>query len=128
MGGWSVILLIRNVQSRKVKMTLKAQKVQIKFGKVLWLIYSIFRIVLYLILSPRKNLPRHFTEQPCIYNGYGKIQIDRSVKVGEWNSPNFFSTYAYMESRNPKSYITIGKNTKINNGFKCIALDETIEI
>lgn len=73
-------------------------------------------------------MPRSIREQPLIVNGYGKIDLHKNVRFGEWNSPNFFNTSAYIEARNKDSEITIKSGVRINNNFSCQALSCSVII
>jgi maltose O-acetyltransferase len=60
--------------------------------------------------------------------GSGIIEFGNSVKIGVFPSPQFFSTYAYLEARKPSARITIGAETWINNNFTAIAEHTSITI
>lgn len=86
------------------------------------------RIVVYRFLSNNRihGAPARF--QPIQAVGQGKIVFEDDVKIGVFPSPFFFSTYAYIEARNPTSKIVIGENTWINNNFSAISESAGITI
>lgn len=86
------------------------------------------RVVAYRILSNNKIYGSPTRFQPIQAVGQGKIVFEDGVKVGFFPSPFFFSTYAYIEARNPNSEIVIGENTWINNNFSAISESASITI
>lgn len=82
------------------------------------------RVLLYLLLSTNKVHGTPSYIQPVQTLGAGKITINDNVTIGYSPSPFFFSTYAYIEARNPAALISIGQGTKINNNF-CVIADFT---
>ena len=80
------------------------------------------RILKYQILSQCGNVigkPKRY--QPVLINGKGQVTFGENVKIGFQLSPNFFSNYAYIESRTKNSAIKINNNVWINNNFVAIA-------
>ena len=61
---------------------------------------------------------------PLLLMGKGKFSFGRNVQIGVISSPNFYSHYAYLESRNPGSEISIGDNVSINNAFSAVAFSK----
>ena len=59
--------------------------------------------------------------QPVILKGKGKISFGHQVNFGVINSPHFYNTYAYLESRNRDSILEFGNNIHINNGFSAVS-------
>lgn len=86
------------------------------------------RVLLYRCISTSavKGKPRCY--QPLQCSGLGEISIDECVSIGVFPSPFFFSTYAYLEARNPSAKITIGAGTWLNNNFCAIAEHTSIQI
>ncbi len=64
--------------------------------------------------------------QPLLVRGKGKIHFGNQVQIGVLGSPLFYSHYAYIEARNPKTKIIIGDSVSISNGFSIEALEEVI--
>lgn len=86
------------------------------------------RILFYRLISTNKiqGKPRRFQPLQCV--GLGKVKVDNEVCIGVFPSPFFFSTYAYLEARNPSAMITIGRGTWLNNNFCAIAEHTFISI
>jgi acetyltransferase-like isoleucine patch superfamily enzyme len=86
------------------------------------------RVLLYQCISTNrvKGEPRCY--QPLQCAGFGEISIDERVTIGVFPSPFFFSTYAYLEARNPSAKIIIGAGTWFNNNFCAIAEHTSIHI
>lgn len=86
------------------------------------------RILFYRCVSNNqvKGKPRRY--QPLQCAGNGEIRIDDGVNVGVFPSPFFFSTYAYLEARNPSASITISTGSWLNNNFCAIAEHTSISI
>jgi maltose O-acetyltransferase len=73
-------------------------------------------------------LNREVLVQPVLAIGAGTIIIKDGVKLGYWPSPHFISTVCHIEARGQSSKISIGEQTRINNGFVAIAEKCTIKI
>lgn len=87
------------------------------------------RIVSYSILSTNDNvIGRPKRNQPILCGGRGSIKFGNNVNIGVGSSPDFWSSYCYLESRSSDSSIIIGENTSINNGFSAIAEKCSIQI
>jgi acetyltransferase-like isoleucine patch superfamily enzyme len=83
----------------------------------------------YILLSRNVNVfGQPIKHQPVLLMGAGPISFGRNVRVGVRSSPNYWSSYCYLESRSPDSSIHIGENTWINNNFAAIAEKCSIEI
>lgn len=54
---------------------------------------------------------------PLLLKGKGIISFGKNVQIGVVSSPNFYSHYTYLESREEWSEIIIGDNVAINNAF-----------
>ena len=86
------------------------------------------RIVKYRFISSLKIKGNIIRYQPVHAVGSGILEIEGNVKIGVFPSPYFFSSYAYIESRNPWAKISIGDGTWINNGVVIIAEHSSIKI
>lgn len=96
--------------------------------KLNWCLSRIFaylvqmpRIVIYSLVSNNHPSGRPRRCQPIQTMGMGKIRFENNVNVGVLTSPEFFSTYAYIEARFSTATILIGSGTWINNNFCAIA-------
>lgn len=74
-----------------------------------------------------------FNGSPTLYQplqcvGRGSVTFADNVKIGVFPSPDFLSTYAYLEARNESASIEIGCGTWINNSFCAIAEFSSISI
>jgi maltose O-acetyltransferase len=66
--------------------------------------------------------------QPLQTAGQGEIEFLGRVTIGLFPSPYFYSTYAYLEARQPSARISIGDGTCLNNNFCAIAEHTRITI
>ena len=82
------------------------------------------RVVLYRLLSSNRPKGTATRFQPIQTCGLGTIEFGLDVKFGVFPSPYFFSTYAYLEARNPSASIAIGAGAWINNNF-CVIAEHT---
>jgi acetyltransferase-like isoleucine patch superfamily enzyme len=105
-------------------------KLKIKRKVFHWLRFAVQapRILFYRLLSDNRANGHVLAVQALQLTGLGAIEFKNNVRIGFFPSPQFFSTYAYIEARYPGSKISIGDNTKINNNFRAIAEFKTIEI
>jgi len=92
-------------------------------GIVSQFIFVKFRLWKYRQLSTCYNV----TGKPLVYHplllvGKGSIAFGTTVQIGVISSPNFYSHYSYFEARDTDSFIKVGDNTAINNGFSAVAL------
>lgn len=92
--------------------------------------YHKYKIGFYLKnLSDNHNKNGKFhAGQPCLLLGKGVIDIDSSVKIGYFPSPDFYMSYSHIEARSANSSIKIAENTVINNHLTLIADGATISI
>jgi len=97
--------------------------------KIVFRIIQGGRIFFYRILSNArfKGASPHL-KQPLQAVGRGVIEFEKGVSIGFFPSPFFFSSYAYLDARNPSAKISIGHDTSINNGFVAIAEHSHIKI
>jgi len=97
--------------------------------KIVFRIIQGGRIFFYRILSNArfKRASPHL-KQPLQAVGRGVIEFEKGVSIGFFPSPFFFSSYAYLDARNPSAKISIGHDTSINNGFVAIAEHSHIKI
>ena len=104
------------------------QKFQRRFAHFLARAMQIPRVTLYSLLSNNRfqGMPCHL--QPIQAVGMGTIKFEADVKVGAFPSPLFFSTYSYIEARQPTASVLIGGGTCINNNFCAIAEHTSITI
>jgi len=85
-------------------------------------IYRAFRRVKYAFFSTNKNIEgKYVAHQPVLCNGNGKLCFGSNVNFGVLNSPLFYNSYAYLESRNKNAAISFGNNVHINNAFSAIS-------
>lgn len=66
--------------------------------------------------------------QRITIQGWGAIEIGEGAQLGVYPSPGFKRGEFYLEARNAKARIVIGKNVMINNDCTIIADKSTIEI
>lgn len=86
------------------------------------------RILVFRLLSNNYCQGKPICYQPLQTIGRGQIIFKNNVRIGVFPSPLFFSTYGYIEARNPGAQILIGENTWINNNFSVIAEYTNIKI
>jgi acetyltransferase-like isoleucine patch superfamily enzyme len=86
------------------------------------------RVLFYRCISTNHVNGNPSRYQPLQCAGMGEVSIDDSVSIGVFPSPSFFSTYTYIEARNPAAKITIGAGTWMNNNFCAIAEHTSIQI
>ena len=86
------------------------------------------RVLFYACVSTNSVQGNPKRYQPLQCAGKGEIKIDDGVSIGVFPSPQFLSTYAYIEARNPSAKITIGAGTWLNNNFCAIAEHTAISI
>lgn len=86
------------------------------------------RIVWYAALCTNISLGRPVLYQPLQLAGLGNITFKPNVRIGVFPSPEFLSSYAYIEARNPSAQVQLGSGTWINNGFRCVAEHSSITI
>ncbi|MDT8346313.1 MAG: acyltransferase [Flavobacteriaceae bacterium] len=88
-----------------------------------------FRIYKYRLLSDISFVSGKFSLfQPVLLKGKGKIIIGSGCELGVLRSPNLYSSYAYIEAREPSAVIRIANNVRINNNFSLIANASEISI
>ncbi|MEO6631147.1 MAG: DapH/DapD/GlmU-related protein [Mucilaginibacter sp.] len=91
--------------------------------------YLKVRILKYKSLSSCNNVhgkPNYIG--PALIRGEGKVIFDSNVNIGVVQSPGFYSTYCYIDSRSSVSVISIGENVYINNNACLISEGEGIFI
>jgi acetyltransferase-like isoleucine patch superfamily enzyme len=86
------------------------------------------RMLFFRLLSNNCPQGKPICYQPLQTIGKGQIVFGKNVRIGCFPSPLFFSSYGYIEARNPSSKISIGENTWINNNFSVIAEHTNIRI
>jgi len=86
------------------------------------------RVFYYSLISSNLSQGKPSRNQPVLTIGLGKIIFGQNVKIGLLSSPLFFSTYAYIEARNPSALVSIDEGTWINNNFCAIAEHASIII
>ena len=59
--------------------------------------------------------------QEVLITGEGHVSFDKGVILGYRTSPDFYSTYTYIEARYPESRISIGTDSFFNNGVSIIS-------
>ncbi|NLD50149.1 MAG: acyltransferase [Clostridiaceae bacterium] len=80
------------------------------------------RVIKYKILSDCKSvLGKPVLYQPLLLTGKGKIIFGENVKIGVAQSPYYYSTYCYFDSRKPESLIEVGSNCWVNNNLTVIS-------
>ena len=86
------------------------------------------RLAVYSLLSNNRFQGRPNCHQPVQAMGRGEIKFESDVNIGVHPSALFFSTYAYIEARQPTATVSIGRGTWINNNFSAIAEHTSITI
>lgn len=99
-----------------------------KLASFLCHVFQAPRILLYKALSNNNATGRAICSQPMHLVGLGEIRFGDNVHIGAFPSPAYFSSYAYIEARNPGASVFIGGNTRINNNFCAIADHTRIQI
>ena len=118
---------MRPVWRRKWRALLK-KKIERRLKLYLGRAVQAPRIVLFRALSTNRVVGAPRRSQPLHATGLGLISFGKDVCIGFSPSPAFFSTYAYIEARNPEASIAIGDGTTINNNFCAIAEHTRIAI
>lgn len=95
--------------------------------RILFIIVRNARVGFYRLLSNQSIEGPVLLMQATQVCGLGRVMA-KNVVIGYFPSPFFFSTYSYLEVRSPLALISIGNNTKINNGFVAICEETSIEI
>ena len=106
----------------------KLEKILLRLRHVLMRCTQLPRILFYRCISTNRVKGNPRCNQPLQCAGMGEVSIDDAVTIGVFPSPFFFTTYAYIEARNPTAKITIGSGTWINNNFCAIAEYTAIQI
>lgn len=89
--------------------------------------YLTYRKALYSSFSNNKNvLGSYVAFQPVVLRGKGEISFGKEINIGVINSPLFYNTYAYIESRTKGAKITFGNNVNINNSFSIVSENEIL--
>ena len=97
--------------------------------KIIFYIFILPQILKYKFLSTANIIIGKPTINQAVQcNGLGTIHFKNNVTLGIEISPLFYSSYIYIEARNPQSKVTIGENTFINNNCIIIAEGEGIDI
>ena len=105
-----------------------ANKVHRKLVHIVGKLIQRSRIMVYQWLSGARIQGKPILNQPLQSVGLGVIEFLGKVHIGVFPSPQFFSSYAYIEARNKNTKVTIGDGSWINNGFCAIAEHTSIEI
>lgn len=83
---------------------------------IMLVLFQLPRIIKYKFISDIRSLKGiPIRNQPVALMGKGSIVIGNKVNIGVYNSPTFFSTYAYIDARTEDSVIEIGNDVWINN-------------
>ena len=61
--------------------------------------------------------------QPTLFLGKGKINLNSEVVLGYFPSPSFYSGYIHIEARDEKSEITIGDECLIGHCVEILSSD-----
>jgi len=90
--------------------------------KIISKIFFFFKKWIYYFFSNNKRITgKCISYQPVVIRGKGKVVFGNLVSIGVINSPNYYSSYAYIEARTENSSITFGDNVNINNSFSVIS-------
>ena len=82
------------------------------------------RILKYQWLTECENIiGKPIKNQPLLLNGKGKIVFGLNCKFGYKDSAGFYSSYTYIEARNPKAVVVFGNNNYFNNNCTIEAFD-----
>ena len=111
-----------------MSLNLFASKVRRRLVYVACRLIQLPRILTYKMLSAARVRGRPILYQPLQSVGLGVVEFSGVVRIGVFPSPQFFSTYAFIEARNSSAKIIIGDGTMINNGFSAIAEHTSITI
>lgn len=106
----------------------KFDQARVLFGYGICRLLQEPRILGYKLVSNCKQVGRPRLHQPLQAQGLGKLTFERDVQIGVFPSPYFFSSYAYIEARNPQARVTFGEGCRINNNFCAIAEHTSIAI
>jgi acetyltransferase-like isoleucine patch superfamily enzyme len=99
------------------------------FHALVYVLFQFPRMVKYRILSNcRDVVGRPIYNQPAILHGKGSIIFGGNVHIGVNLSPQLYSGYGYIESRNSNSRIIIGNDVWINNNIMLVSEGEGIVI
>lgn len=79
------------------------------------------RIVLYRVLSKNMSIGVPRKIQPVLLMGLGNIYFDNDVVIGVYTSPDYYTTYTYIEARKKTSSINIKSGTRFNNNVSIIS-------
>jgi maltose O-acetyltransferase len=82
------------------------------------------RILKYQWLTECENIiGKPIKNQPLLLNGKGKIVFGLNCKFGYKDSAGFYSSYTYIEARNPNAVVVFGNNNYFNNNCTIEAFD-----
>ncbi|WP_116787493.1 acyltransferase [Flavobacterium psychrotrophum] len=92
-------------------------------GRLNYFLFVTLRIWKFKSLSTCKNVKGYpDVYHPLLLSGKGNISFGQRVQAGVVTSSNFYSHYIYLEARFSDSFIVIGSDTSINNGFSAVAM------
>lgn len=95
---------------------------RVTFHKLVIRIYSKVRIIKYKLLSDCKQVSgKPNLNSAVLVSGAGHVRFGKNVYLGVQRSPYFFSTYIYLEVRQPGSVISIEDGVWINNNANMIS-------
>jgi acetyltransferase-like isoleucine patch superfamily enzyme len=86
------------------------------------------RVLIFRAVSDCRPNGKPILRQPVQFVGRGHIILGEAVSFGVFPSPGYLNSYGYLEARSPRSSISIGPRTQINNNFCAIAEYTQIEI
>lgn len=90
-------------------------------NKALRKICAAFRRFFYRLISNTKTLGRPLCASPVLSQGMGTILFGKNVHVGLDYDTDFWTSYVFLNPRNPESRIEIGAESWVGNHFVAIS-------
>ncbi len=90
-------------------------------SKVLRKVCAAFRRSFYRLISDAKVIGRPLCAAPVLSQGAGTVSFGKNVHVGLDYDTDFWTSYVFLNPRNPESKIEIGEGSWVGNHFVAIS-------
>lgn len=90
-------------------------------SKVLQKVCAAFRRSFYRLISDAKVIGRPLCAAPVLSQGAGTVSFGKNVHVGLDYDTDFWTSYVFLNPRNPESKIEIGEGSWVGNHFVAIS-------